>query len=250
MTPLVSILIPVFNREKVVKRAIDSALAQTYTNIEVIVCDNASTDSTWDILQSYAKNDKRIKAHRNTCNLGPVQNWLCCLKYASGEYVKFIWSDDAIHPNFITETIHPMINNPTIGFAFSDVQLQIGSGCIHNVYKIGVDGIYNSYMYIKEAFIQQSRMPVSPGCALFRTQDVKRFLISQIPNKQGLDFSKFGAGNDLLIFLQVAYKYPYFYFSSLYNKSSHFAILSDIFFQKKHLHLLTLYSFAFIIKLL
>ena len=57
--PVASILIPVFNREKLVQRAIQSALAQTLSDIEVIVVDNASTDSTWEVVQGLAGTDGR-----------------------------------------------------------------------------------------------------------------------------------------------------------------------------------------------
>ena len=63
--PLVSILIPVYNRASIVSRAIDSALSQTYSNIEIIIVDNNSTDSTWDILLKYKQRDSRIKIFKN-----------------------------------------------------------------------------------------------------------------------------------------------------------------------------------------
>ncbi len=66
--PVASILIPVFNREELVQRAIQSALAQTLSDIEVIVVDNASTDSTWEVVQGLAGTDRRIHAYRNETN--------------------------------------------------------------------------------------------------------------------------------------------------------------------------------------
>lgn len=94
--PLVSILIPVYNREDMLKRAVDAALNQTYDNIEVIISDNASTDNTWEVCLDYAKKDKRVKVFRNEKNLGPVLNWKCCIDRATGELGKILFSDDAI----------------------------------------------------------------------------------------------------------------------------------------------------------
>lgn len=71
--PKISVTIPTYNRKKMLKRAIDSVLAQDYKNIEVIVSDNASTDGTDTLMQEYA-NDSRIIYIRNSENIGPVKN--------------------------------------------------------------------------------------------------------------------------------------------------------------------------------
>ena len=66
----VSILIPVYNREDLIGQTLNSAIDQTYHNIEIIVVDNASTDNTWKVIQRYEKQDGRIKAFRNNTNIG------------------------------------------------------------------------------------------------------------------------------------------------------------------------------------
>jgi glycosyltransferase involved in cell wall biosynthesis len=72
--PLVSMGLPVYNGERYIRQAIDSLIAQDYENFELIISDNASTDSTKDICEEYARNDKRIKYSRNTANLGGSAN--------------------------------------------------------------------------------------------------------------------------------------------------------------------------------
>ena len=79
--PLVSIVIPVYNRELYIEDAIRSAISQTYQNIEIIIVDNCSTDSTWDILNEWEKKDNRIKIFQNDSNIGPVLNWNECFRY-------------------------------------------------------------------------------------------------------------------------------------------------------------------------
>ena len=103
--PLVSILIPVYNREELIIKSIDSSLKQTYNNIEIIIVDNCSKDNTWKLLQDYAKKDKRIKVFRNDKNIGPVLNWKRCLEEAKGEYAKLLFSDDLISDNFIKNSL-------------------------------------------------------------------------------------------------------------------------------------------------
>ena len=88
---LVSILIPVYNRETLIEDTVQSALNQTYPNIEIIVVDNKSTDRTWDILEKLANRDSRIKIFQNKTNIGPVRNWKRCIDNASGKYGKILW---------------------------------------------------------------------------------------------------------------------------------------------------------------
>lgn len=98
-----SILIPTYNRENFVKMAIDSVLNQEFQDFEIICCDNASSDRTYEVLQGYATRDSRIKVFKNEKNLGPVTNWKNCLEHAKGEFVHWLWSDDWIEPNFYTD---------------------------------------------------------------------------------------------------------------------------------------------------
>ena len=232
--PLVSVLIPVYNREKIVSRAIDSAIAQTYQNIEIIVCDNSSTDHTWDVLQEYAEKDSRVKIFRNETNVGPVRNWKECLAHATGEYVKFLWSDDEILSTFIETMVKPLMHDTQIGFAWSDITIRSDGYESNHVYHIGNEGLYKGMFFIKEAIKKQSNMPVSPGCAMFRKSDVEQYLEIQISNRKNLDFSRYGAGNDLLLFLQVAYKYSLFYYtpkdlSIFYASKDSFTVNNNLF---------------------
>jgi len=107
---LVSILIPVYNRVSLVGETIESAINQTYKNIEIIIVDNFSTDGTWELLQQYAGKDKRIQIYRNTENIGPVRNWICCAEKATGKFINILFSDDIILPTFISETMNLFTN--------------------------------------------------------------------------------------------------------------------------------------------
>lgn len=78
--PLVSICIPTYNREKYLKHTIESALKQTYSNIEIIVSDNASDDNTVNLVKSFK--DKRIHLIVQKKNIGMVPNWNACIKKA------------------------------------------------------------------------------------------------------------------------------------------------------------------------
>ena len=97
--PKVTIAIPTFNREGYLQQAIDSALAQSYANIEVLVSDNASTDGTAALLQRFS--DPRVRVLRQAQNIGMMPNWNACLNAASGLYFIMLSDDDLLDPGAI-----------------------------------------------------------------------------------------------------------------------------------------------------
>ena len=211
MNKLVSILIPVYNRENLIEETVQSALNQTYKNFEIIVVDNQSTDNTWEVLQKVASQDERIKIFQNETNIGPVRNWKRCIDEASGEYGKILWSDDLIGLEFLEKTV-PYLENEDVGFVFTGTEIFIdGTDKKSSHYFIGETGIYESEKYINGVLFDGS-CPVSPGCALFRLKDLKKNLLVDIPNKVNSDFAMHAIGNDLLIFLLTSHQYKNFAF--------------------------------------
>lgn len=202
--PLVSIVIPVYNRELYIEDAIRSAISQTYRNIEIIIVDNCSTDSTWNILNEWEKKDNRIKIFQNDSNIGPVLNWNECFRHASGEYIKILWSDDWISHKFVEKCLSVFEENTA--FVLSGYQIvakrMVLSEVVFkkNIYSV-LEYLNNILLYNREGF------PVSPGCAMFRTKDILASFIVDIPNDDGLDSKKNGAGNDLLLFLNTVVNY-------------------------------------------
>jgi len=97
-TPLVSVLMTAYNREKYIAAAIDTVLSSTYTNFELIICDDRSTDGTVEIAQRYAETDSRIRFYINEKNLGDYPNRNRAASYARGEYLKYLDSDDMLYP--------------------------------------------------------------------------------------------------------------------------------------------------------
>ena len=203
---LISILIPVYNREKYIEETVTSALKQTYQNTEIIIVDNKSTDHTWNILTELAKLDSRIKIFQNETNLGPVLNWKRCIEKATGKYGKIVWSDDLIAPTFIEKTL-PLLQNEEVGFVHSNV---IISHDPKEFYALRAQTnsfiTYPTTEYI-EGILLGKDYPLSPGCALFRMEDLSNSLLTDIPNKIDADFKMLAIGNDLLIFLLTVAKY-------------------------------------------
>ncbi len=90
----VSIAMATYNGEKFIEEQIESLLNQTYVNIEIIICDDCSTDNTFQILQDYAKKDSRIKLFKNKRNLGYVKNFEKAISLCNGDYIALSDQDD------------------------------------------------------------------------------------------------------------------------------------------------------------
>lgn len=95
--PLVSVLMTCYNREKYISEAIESVLQSTYTNFELVIVDDCSTDSTFKIAKSYGEKDNRITVYKNERNLGDYVNRNKAASYAKGKYLKYLDSDDIIY---------------------------------------------------------------------------------------------------------------------------------------------------------
>ena len=93
-----NILIPCYNSEMYIKECLESVLAQTYPSLEIIAFDDASTDNTWDILQTYSP---RVRSFRSSVNIGVSRARNFLLQKSGGEYIHFQDADDLMHPCFI-----------------------------------------------------------------------------------------------------------------------------------------------------
>lgn len=107
-----TVAIPVFNRERLVRKALDSALGQDVDGLEVLVVDNCSTDGTWDVLQGYR--DERLRLVRNSENIGLVGNMNRCLELAAGHYLRFLCSDDRLVPGTLQRELDLMNKHPEV----------------------------------------------------------------------------------------------------------------------------------------
>src|SRR4051812_3389434 len=92
--PRLSIGLPVYNGERYVAQAVESLLGQTYSDFELIVCDNASTDGTEAILRKLAGSDSRVRYHRNDVNIGATPNFNRAFALARSPYFKWSAHDD------------------------------------------------------------------------------------------------------------------------------------------------------------
>jgi len=100
---MISVIVPVYNAAEYLEQCIQSILGQSYTNLEIILVDDCSSDQSLDICRNYASKDKRIKVLYNTSNQGQVYSYTKGIKAATGDFIAFVDSDDWIAPTMIEE---------------------------------------------------------------------------------------------------------------------------------------------------
>lgn len=106
MIKLVSIAMTTYNGEKFLKEQLDSIVNQTYKNLEIIICDDYSTDNTIDIIKDFQKRDRRIKLYQNEKQLGVLKNFEKAISLCSGEYIAISDQDDI----WVTNKIEIMLS--------------------------------------------------------------------------------------------------------------------------------------------
>lgn len=116
MSELISIIIPAYNAEKSIQQTLNSVLAQTHKNIEIIVINDASTDNTLNELQKYAIKDSRIKVINLEENQGVHEARMHGLRASTGQWIGFVDADDYIHPEMYQTMLSDVLNyNADIG---------------------------------------------------------------------------------------------------------------------------------------
>jgi glycosyltransferase involved in cell wall biosynthesis len=120
--PAVSICIPTYNGAAWIGDAIRSALAQSFSDIEVVICDDASTDDT--VARAGQFDDERIRLIANPDRVGMARNWNRCARESRGAFVKFLMQDDRLSPDCVERMIEVMKADPGVGLVFSSRNLE------------------------------------------------------------------------------------------------------------------------------
>lgn len=130
---LVSVVMPVYNGGRTLARAIDSILAQTHTMIEVIVCDNNSSDATSSIVLDRESRDPRVKYFRHQTNIGGLMNVLYGISKTTGRFVLIAGDDDFWESTYIEVLLNLLSVDPCAGIAQSAIARMTTSGSTVNV---------------------------------------------------------------------------------------------------------------------
>jgi glycosyltransferase involved in cell wall biosynthesis len=181
--PLTSVLMTAYNRKQYIAEAIESVLASTYKNFELIIVDDCSGDNTVLIAKEYEKRDARIKLYINEQNLGDYRNRNKAASYARGEYLMYVDSDDKIFADGIEKCIRVMLQYPQSCFGMRI----FNQDC--EPYEI------NSEAVIRKHFFEDPMLYIGPGGTI-----IKRIFFEQI-NKYPV---KYGPANDKYFNLKAA----------------------------------------------
>jgi glycosyltransferase involved in cell wall biosynthesis len=180
----VSIGLPVYNGERLIGRAVDSLLTQDYSNFELIISDNCSTDQTPTICARYAEKDPRVRFSSNPRNLGCLPNFLRVLSLARGEYFMWAAHDDFWYPSFISALLEELAAHPDAGVAMSALERLTKDQAPHDVIRYGADDLpspneLTSFQLFKRI---QYLVPYHYFLyGLFRADFVKRLMRTPIP---------------------------------------------------------------------
>jgi len=214
--PLVSICIPTFNGAQFITEALDSAISQTYTNLEIIISDDASSDATLAIVESY-KSKTTIPItiyHHKPKGIG--SNWNNSIIKANGTYIKFLFQDDVLNPTCISEMVEVMENNKEVGLVACKREIIVDKAYLNDETEKWIETygdlqehlnlpIVNGIQYLDKAIFKSPtffKRPLNkvgePSAILFR---------KELVNKIGFYRDDMDQALDLEIYYRILKKY-------------------------------------------
>ena len=137
--PRVSIGVPVYNGEAQLPAALDSLLAQTFEDVEIVLSDNHSTDATESICRDYAARDRRVRYVRNERNEGVAWNFNNAFRLASGRYFKWASSNDVHEPDFVRRCLEVLESDAGVVLAYPKTRIIDGQGALIRDYDDRLD---------------------------------------------------------------------------------------------------------------
>jgi glycosyltransferase involved in cell wall biosynthesis len=201
--PIVSVLVTAYNRETYIAASIESVLAQTFGDFEVIVTDNQSTDGTLEIARQYERLDPRVRVVLNERNLGQFGNRNRAASLAAGEFLKFHDSDDLMYPHCLAVMAPLLAAEPRAGFGLSNSRSWPGGPS---------PMLLTPRESYRREFLGHGLFMCGPAGALFRA-DVFRALGG---------FEDHGAPSDTIFWMRACARYPVLLFPG------------DLFFYRTH----------------
>jgi glycosyltransferase involved in cell wall biosynthesis len=137
--PTVTIGIPVYNGQNYLEQAVDSVLAQSYTDFEVVITDNASTDRTREICENYAQQDSRVRYFRSAENKGATWNFNRAFELSRGKYFKWLAHDDMVAPDYLAKCVAHLDEDSGVVVSYSRVRMIDGAGDLIEDYGISLN---------------------------------------------------------------------------------------------------------------
>ncbi len=183
--PRVSIAVPVYNGERYLRESLDGLLAQTFTDFELVIADNASTDATEAICREYVARDPRVRYHRNERNIGGPGNFRRVFGLCRGEYHKWSTADDLWHPTFVEKCVAVLDARPDVVLAYPRSNIVDAAGAVVRTFDDPLDLPEESpavrvERVIKESTLCHAHLGVLRRSAMLRTGLIGSELASDI----------------------------------------------------------------------
>ncbi len=166
MNALISVIIPCFNVEKYLEKCVESILNQSYSNLEVLLCDDGSTDETWEVIKQLQNKDVRVRSFQNAKNSGVVPTRNLLIKQSQGEYIALQDSDDWSDPDRLEKQAGKLQQNAHL------IACGTGYSKTDNTGKVLFEHIYpKEHEEIKKVLPDQYHF--LPGSVMFRSSFFK-----------------------------------------------------------------------------
>jgi glycosyltransferase involved in cell wall biosynthesis len=174
LTPRVSVVVPSFNNVSFIEATMDSILAQTFEDFELIVADHSSVDGTWELLQRYLP-DPRVRLLRTEAGGGAPRNWERVTAAARGELLKLVCGDDIIYPDCLRRQVEAMDANPSVVLVAAQRDLIDARGALLLSRRglAGLTGLVAGRMAARHTVVAGSNIFGEPACVLFRRETLQ-----------------------------------------------------------------------------
>jgi hypothetical protein len=165
--PKVSIGVPVYNGQRYLEHALRSLVSQSFTDFELIISDNASTDRTAEICRDLAASDSRIRYHRNATNIGANPNFNRAFELATGQYFRWAAYDDVCEPTYLERCVQALDANPDAALAHTRTAIIDETGK-----RIDTDPAALAAKGVTLSDVQDPQRKLDSNCAVRRYADV------------------------------------------------------------------------------
>jgi glycosyltransferase involved in cell wall biosynthesis len=174
VAPRVSIVIPAYNNADYLQETVDSVLAQTFADFEVVIADHSSTDGTWDVMQRYA-DEPRVRLLRTEAGGGALRNWNRVSQEARGELVKLVCGDDLLYPTILERQVAELDASPSVVLVASPRDV-VDADSRPVVRDHGVSGArlaMSGAAAVRRTVRSGTNIFGEPGCVLMRRADLE-----------------------------------------------------------------------------
>jgi len=175
VTHRVSVVVPSFNNASFIEATMDSILAQTFEDFELVVADHSSADGTWQLLQPYAA-DPRVRLLQTEAGGGAPRNWDRVTAAASGELLKLVCGDDVIYPGCLRDQVAAMDAHPSVVLVAAQRDLIDARGGIVTTRRglAGLAGRVSGRVAARHTVVAGSNIFGEPACVLIRRKALIR----------------------------------------------------------------------------